>query len=78
MSLFRTFGGVAMVLGPLLSIPLTRVHFDVGHDKSRPVHNAFVPLIGFFSAKDGRWKIPCLILGLMLVSAYLSANVLFL
>lgn len=47
-------------------------------DKSRPVHNAFVPLIGFFSAKDGRWKIPCLILGLMLVSAYLSANVLFL
>ncbi len=109
MSLFRTFGGIAMVLGPLLSIPLSRVHFDVGHsafevdgtnaptflaaftslviaslvavllkDKSKPAHNAFVPLIGFFSSKDGRWKMPCLILGLMLVSAYLSANVLFL
>jgi hypothetical protein len=109
MSLFRTFGGIAMVLGPLLSIPLTRVHFDVGHsafkvdgtnaptflaaftsliiaslvaflldDKSKPAHNAFVPLMGFFTSKDGRWKMPCLILGLMLVSAYLSANVLFL
>ncbi|KAI3482475.1 hypothetical protein L1887_54898 [Cichorium endivia] len=47
-------------------------------DKSKPAHNAFVPLIGFFTSKDGRWKMPCLILGLMLVSAYLSANVLFL
>ncbi|TKY85617.1 hypothetical protein EX895_005779 [Sporisorium graminicola] len=109
MSLFRTFGGVAMVLGPLLSIPLTRVHFAVGKcgftvdgtnaptflaaftslviaslvavllkDKSKPAHNAFVPLKSFFSAKDERWKTPCLVLGLMLVSAYLSANVLFL
>lgn len=108
MSLFRTFGGIAMALGPVLSIPLTRVHFDVGHsfkvdgtnaptflasftsltisllvalllkDKSKPAHNAFVPLVGFFRSKDGRWKMPCLVLGLMLVSAYLSASVLYL
>ncbi|KAJ9479284.1 putative membrane protein [Pseudozyma hubeiensis] len=109
MSLFRTFGGVAMVLGPLLSIPLTRVHFGIGHsgfqvdgtnaptffaaftslsivcvvallleDRSKPAHNAFAPLVGFFTSEDGRWKMPCLVLGLMLVSAYLSASVLFL
>ncbi|SPO28023.1 uncharacterized protein UTRI_05166 [Ustilago trichophora] len=109
MSLFRTFGGVAMVLGPLLSIPLTRVHFRIGHstfwvdgtnaptfvaaltslviaclvaillrDRSKPAHNAFAPLAGFFGSEHGLWKMPCLVLGLMLVSAYLSANVLFL
>lgn len=109
MSHFRTFGGIAMVLGPLLSIPLTRVQFQVGgsafrvdgtnaptflaaftsliipvivalllKDRSKPAHNAFAPLMGFFTSQDGRWKLPCLVLGLMLVSAYLSANTLFL
>ena len=30
LSLYRTFAGIALVLGPLLSMPLTLVKFDIG------------------------------------------------
>lgn len=30
MSLYRTFAGIALVLGPLLSMPLTLAKFDIG------------------------------------------------